>query len=131
MLEHELLDDTVGAFIQAFPLIAQNGWTFQSVARMGGAPVYQNAVDGAGDVTPMTVVGASVQRPATSTSASANSTGATGKGSSPTSAGAKPSESGKTDASGAEGGNGAVSFASPASLVSVAAAAVVVLFALS
>ncbi|KAI0743087.1 glycoside hydrolase/deacetylase [Daedaleopsis nitida] len=129
ILEHELMNDTVGAFIQAFPLIAQNGWTFESVARMRGAPVYQNAADGAGDVTPMTVGGAAVQLPATSTSASSSSNANATQSAGTTAADAAPSGTGKTDASGADAGNGTASFASPALLVSVAAAAAA-LFAL-
>ena len=45
ILEHELSNDTTGAFIQAFPLIAQNGWKFESVARLDGGGVYLNAAD--------------------------------------------------------------------------------------
>ncbi len=55
ILEHELSNDTVGAFIQAFPLIAQNGWKFESVARMDGGAVYQNSADAYSSLTPGTV----------------------------------------------------------------------------
>ncbi|KAI0743077.1 hypothetical protein C8Q80DRAFT_1055608, partial [Daedaleopsis nitida] len=78
ILEHELTNDTVGAFMQAFPLIAQNGWKFESVARIDGGAPYQNAADDTGDVTPMTVGGAAVQLPASSTSSAGASTPSSG-----------------------------------------------------
>ena len=58
-------NDTVGAFIQAFPLIKQNGWKFESVARMDGGAVYQNSADANSSLTPASV-GVSVSPPSSS-----------------------------------------------------------------
>lgn len=49
ILEHEISDLTVGAFIDAFPLIAQNGWKFESLAGAYGGGVYQNAESSTSD----------------------------------------------------------------------------------
>ncbi|KAI0053654.1 carbohydrate esterase family 4 protein, partial [Auriscalpium vulgare] len=51
ILEHELSNGSVQAFINAFPLIAQNGWKTMSLAEIDGlnAP-YQNAVGSTGAV---------------------------------------------------------------------------------
>ncbi|KAI0743073.1 hypothetical protein C8Q80DRAFT_1273630 [Daedaleopsis nitida] len=129
ILEHELTNDTVGAFMQAFPLIAQNGWNFKSLARMNSDtdPIYQNAVDDTGDVTPMTVGGPAAAPPAASTSSSSGAAtgaaiGAAAPSASGSATGSAPaaSGSGKVDSK----DNGAGSFASPATwLVSVVAAA--------
>ncbi|KAH9943415.1 uncharacterized protein BXZ73DRAFT_97456 [Epithele typhae] len=60
ILEHELSNDTTGAFIQAFPLIAQNGWKFESLARLDGGDVYHNSPDSKPDSEVLPgVVGAS------------------------------------------------------------------------
>ncbi|RPD67136.1 glycoside hydrolase/deacetylase [Lentinus tigrinus ALCF2SS1-7] len=71
ILEHELTNDTVGAFMQAFPLIAQNGWKFESVARLDGGNPYQNSADDTSDVTPQSVgvLAASSSTPSGSSSA--------------------------------------------------------------
>ena len=80
ILEHELSNDTVGAFIQAFPLIAQNGWTFESVARLDGGAVYQNAPDSTGAVQPADIIAAALSEslsaaaPSSSGAASSSST---------------------------------------------------------
>ena len=34
ILEHELANETVQAFMEAYPLIKQNGWNYTSVARL-------------------------------------------------------------------------------------------------
>ncbi|KAI0741742.1 hypothetical protein C8Q80DRAFT_1274123 [Daedaleopsis nitida] len=47
----------VGAFMQAVPVIAQNGWHSESVARINSGSAYQNAGDDESDVVPMTVGG--------------------------------------------------------------------------
>ncbi|KAI1786526.1 glycoside hydrolase/deacetylase [Ganoderma leucocontextum] len=72
ILEHELTNDTVGAFIQVFPLIAQNGWKFESLARMDGGAVYQNSADANSTLIPATV-GAPVSVPASSSSSTSSS----------------------------------------------------------
>ena len=47
ILEHELTMTTVDGFISSFPLIAANGWTFASLARVINTDgySYQNAQD--------------------------------------------------------------------------------------
>lgn len=62
VLEHELNNATVQAFIDAVPEIEANGWKMVSQARLadgdldnGQAGVWQNAADSTGDVNPMSV----------------------------------------------------------------------------
>lgn len=46
ILEHELSDDSVGAFKAAYPVMQAHGWTLASLATlMGNGSVYQNAVN--------------------------------------------------------------------------------------
>lgn len=53
ILEHEIAQDTVGVFIDSFPEIIQNGWKFESLARLiGNDQVYQNSKDSDSSVTP-------------------------------------------------------------------------------
>ncbi|KAI0774298.1 hypothetical protein C8Q74DRAFT_1218124 [Fomes fomentarius] len=75
ILEHELNNITVGAFINAYPLIAQNGWKFESLARLANADVYQNAVDNTGDVIAATVGVGGATEPSASVSSSGSGTG--------------------------------------------------------
>ena len=50
VLNHELSTVTVGGFIASFPLIAQNGWTWRSLAQViGGGQAYQNAKSSTSD----------------------------------------------------------------------------------
>ncbi|KAL1946775.1 hypothetical protein VTO73DRAFT_14879 [Trametes versicolor] len=77
ILEHELSNDTVGAFMQAFPLIQQNGWKFQSLATMDGGDVYQNSASSTEDVTPG-LVGIAASAPASSGSSASQTGSATG-----------------------------------------------------
>lgn len=49
VLTHEIADATVTAFITAFPLIAENGWRFESLAEAYGGGVYQNAASSTSD----------------------------------------------------------------------------------
>lgn len=70
VLEHELNNATVQAFIDAVPEIEANGWKMVSQARLadgdldnGQAGVWQNAADSTGDVNPQSV-GASAAGPA-------------------------------------------------------------------
>jgi len=52
MLEHTNSAITVGGFMDAFPLIAANGWSFRSTAEvLGGGRAYQNANSSASDVS--------------------------------------------------------------------------------
>lgn len=73
--------------MQAFPLIAQNGWKFESVARLDGDGPYLNSADDTSDVTPQSVgvlAAASPSSSAASTSGSStsrpSSTGSSGSG---------------------------------------------------
>ena len=92
ILEHELNENTIGAFMRAYPLIAENGWKFESTARHGG-DVYQNAADNTGDVTPATVgvIGAAIPDPETTTTTTSGGTtkppGTTGAPTAPTAPG--------------------------------------------
>jgi chitin deacetylase len=53
VLEHELSDASVKAFMTAYPLIAQNGWTMKSVAELDGQGAYQNAKDDTSPAMPV------------------------------------------------------------------------------
>ncbi|CAL1700614.1 unnamed protein product [Somion occarium] len=52
ILEHELTDDTVQMFIDAWPVIKENGWNTISVAEMDGGAPYQNSPSSSGNVQP-------------------------------------------------------------------------------
>ncbi|KAI6113679.1 hypothetical protein EV401DRAFT_2074320 [Pisolithus croceorrhizus] len=43
ILEHELSNQSVQAFMDAWDLVVSNGWKTTSVAQMGGASAYQNS----------------------------------------------------------------------------------------
>ncbi|KAA1466515.1 glycoside hydrolase/deacetylase [Dentipellis sp. KUC8613] len=43
ILEHELSNGSVNAFMQGYPLMTQNGWQIESVARLQGLAPYWNA----------------------------------------------------------------------------------------
>ena len=45
ILEHELDDDTVQAFEDAYPLMVQTGWQIESAARINSTSVYLNSED--------------------------------------------------------------------------------------
>ncbi|EIN10617.1 glycoside hydrolase/deacetylase, partial [Punctularia strigosozonata HHB-11173 SS5] len=55
ILEHELSNLSVDAFINAFPLIQQNGWQFTPVTRLNKSVPYQNSDDNTDSVTPESV----------------------------------------------------------------------------
>lgn len=98
ILEHELNNNTVSAFINAYPLIVQNGWKVVSVAQLDGGSAYQNADGLTGPVAPASgvLVGSfDDDEPASSSS------GASSGSSSPTSAssGASAAPTGGTKAS--------------------------------
>lgn len=96
ILEHELNNNTVSAFINAYPLIVQNGWKVVSVAQLDGGSAYQNADGLTGPVAPASgvLVGSFDDEPASSSS------GASSGSSSPTSAssGASAASTGGTKA---------------------------------
>ncbi|KAM5540539.1 hypothetical protein V8D89_005997 [Ganoderma adspersum] len=115
ILEHELSNDTVGAFMQAFPLIAQNGWKFESVARMDGGAVYQNSADANSSLTVGTI-GVPVSAPPSSSSVGSSSSSSQSSGSAGNNA-AKTTSAQSAQATGANASsthNGAVAqFLSP------------------
>ncbi|KAH7929448.1 carbohydrate esterase family 4 protein [Leucogyrophana mollusca] len=79
ILEHELMVDTVGAFIAAFPLMKSNGWNMVSLAQLDGGAAYQNADNSTSPVNPGQVADLSVQEPpSASGSSSAPSSKPTG-----------------------------------------------------
>jgi hypothetical protein len=52
ILEHELFDMSVQAFIDAYPLIKSNNWTFASLTGIfNGGDTYQNAHNSSSNVT--------------------------------------------------------------------------------
>ena len=53
ILEHELSNESVQAFMAGYPLMKQNNWTLVSVAELNGQSAYQNA---ASDTSPVTLV---------------------------------------------------------------------------
>ncbi|KAI0081799.1 glycoside hydrolase/deacetylase [Panus rudis PR-1116 ss-1] len=56
MLEHELSDQSVQAFIDGYPVMKSNGWKTVSVAQLDGQSAYQNSPSNTGDVTPMNII---------------------------------------------------------------------------
>ncbi|KAI0352932.1 glycoside hydrolase/deacetylase [Trametes cingulata] len=103
ILEHELTNNTVGAFIQAFPLIQQNGWKFMSVAQLDGGAVYQNSDSSTGEVTPAAVAiadNAGASAPASSAATSGTSTASSPAATSSTAPGSSGNHAG--DASGSK-----------------------------
>jgi len=79
ILEHELGDYTVDAFIAAWPVIKANNWNIGSLAQViGSGQAYQNAANGSSPVTPATIIpgdDAAFATTSTSTSTSAPSAG--------------------------------------------------------
>jgi chitin deacetylase len=59
VLEHELSDQAVQAFMAAYPLMKQYNWVLKSVATLAGLSPYQNAADGTSQPTlvPLTAGG--------------------------------------------------------------------------
>ena len=43
ILEHELMNSTVQAFMDGFPLMTQNNWSIVSVAQLNNSNAYQNS----------------------------------------------------------------------------------------
>ncbi|KAF8972223.1 hypothetical protein BDZ97DRAFT_1752812 [Flammula alnicola] len=68
ILEHELTDVTVNGFIQAYPMIQQNGWNFVSLAQaVGNGSSYMNAQSSTGNVVPLGILLANQTTSATQT----------------------------------------------------------------
>jgi len=105
ILEHELSDQSVQAFMDAYPIMKSNGWNTVSVAELSGGPVYQNSDNSTTPVTPGTVAILDVQPPPNSTSSTAasTSTSATSKSTSTSSSGGNHSTSGAISVNGSGG----------------------------
>ncbi|KAI6145923.1 hypothetical protein BKA82DRAFT_4016096 [Pisolithus tinctorius] len=63
ILEHEISNQSVQAFIDAWDLVVSNGWKTTSVAQMGGASTYQNSWNATSPVTQAGVADLSVHPP--------------------------------------------------------------------
>jgi len=57
ILEHELSNASVQAFMTAFPLIKQHNWNLKSLATIEGLSPYQNAPDDTSTPTPVPLTG--------------------------------------------------------------------------
>lgn len=73
ILEHELSNQSVQAFMDAWDLVVSNGWKTTSVAQMGGASAYQNSWSASAPVTQAKVGDLSVHPPSTQAAASTTS----------------------------------------------------------
>lgn len=82
ILEHELSNYTVDAFIQAYPLLKSNGWNVVSACQLDGGSAYQNADGDDGTVTHVSSVLADNEPPASNSSAAAPTSTPTSTGSS-------------------------------------------------
>ncbi|KII95210.1 carbohydrate esterase family 4 protein [Plicaturopsis crispa FD-325 SS-3] len=84
ILEHELSDESVQAFIDAYPVMKQHGWNTVSTAQLQGPGAWLNAAADTGAVTPAGVVsggnGTTIALPASSTSSSSSSSSASSSG---------------------------------------------------
>ncbi len=121
ILEHELSNSTVSAFINAFPSVKTNGWTVNSLAQLDGGSAYQNADGDDGDIQAVTGVlaysGPSVTDSA-SDSVSASGSGAATAASSGASNVPTASGSGSRSASPSQSGTARTQQANGASLAS-------------
>lgn len=63
ILEHELSNQSVQAFIDAWDLVVSNGWKTTSVAQMGGSSAYQNSWNASSPVTKARIGDVSVHPP--------------------------------------------------------------------
>ena len=95
ILEHELDNNTVQAFEDAYPLMVSSGWNMQSTAQINGSSVYLNSQDSDSPVEP--VNGVLVQQSYTIPSSSSSSGPATpsSTGDVGSNAGGNTSQSGK------------------------------------
>ncbi|KAL4075861.1 carbohydrate esterase family 4 protein [Scleroderma citrinum] len=63
ILEHELSDQSVQAFMSAWDLMVSNGWKIASVAQMGDVNAYQNAWNATSPVAPARIGEISIHPP--------------------------------------------------------------------
>ncbi|KAI6034139.1 carbohydrate esterase family 4 protein [Pisolithus microcarpus] len=73
ILEHELSNQSVQAFMDAWDLVVSNGWKTTSVAQMEGASAYQNSWNASGPVMQAKVGDLSVHPPPSQTAESTTS----------------------------------------------------------
>ncbi|KAK7695815.1 hypothetical protein QCA50_000453 [Cerrena zonata] len=119
ILEHELSDQSVQAFIDAYPVMKQNGWNTVSVGQIDGESAYVNSPSSTGNVTPMGIVlsshngtdpdASSSQSPSGSSSAATPSSSGSSRSSTTSSSSVSPSSTGAIQ------NNAALSMARPAS----------------
>ncbi|OSD04276.1 glycoside hydrolase/deacetylase [Trametes coccinea BRFM310] len=116
ILEHELTNNTVGAFIQAFPLIQQNGWKFVSIAQLDGGSPYSNSPSSTGAVTPGQVAVLDGSDDSSSSNSSSSSAPAgSSTSSAPASSASSGTSSGSANGNKAAGNNGSQSSSSSSS----------------
>ena len=95
ILEHELNDQTVQAFMDAYPLMIQTGWKLESAADVDGNSVYQNSKDGTSPVEKAGgVINKSYTPPASSTTTSTTPATPTSTSNTSSNAGSNTSQSG-------------------------------------
>ncbi|KAG9017524.1 hypothetical protein FRB90_000949 [Tulasnella sp. 427] len=82
ILEHELYPETVGAFINAYPLMKSSGWDTRNIPDLFGAPYYQNAQDNVSPVTQATILTGNTTIAINSSSATASASSTVGTASS-------------------------------------------------
>ncbi|CDO75610.1 Carbohydrate Esterase Family 4 protein [Trametes cinnabarina] len=116
ILEHELSNNTVGAFIEAFPLIQQNGWKFVSIAQLDGGSPYSNSPSSTGAVTPGQVAVLDASDDSSSDSSSSSSAAPASKTSSASAPASSPSSG--TSSGSANGNKAADSSSSTTSTAS-------------
>ncbi|OAX43494.1 carbohydrate esterase family 4 protein [Rhizopogon vinicolor AM-OR11-026] len=75
ILEHELSDQSVKAFMDAYPLMVSNGWKRISVAQLDASPAYQNSWNSTSQVNPAMVGNPTIQPPTLSDTSTAKPSG--------------------------------------------------------
>ncbi|KAJ7589699.1 glycoside hydrolase/deacetylase [Mycena floridula] len=102
ILEHELSDQSVDAFIAAYPQMKSQGWNTESAARLLSSSAYRNADGPSGSVTPAGLLdfkGAAASGGGSVVGATGSAVGATGTGAS----GSGTKATGATKTSGTSG----------------------------
>ncbi|KAJ7368305.1 carbohydrate esterase family 4 protein [Mycena albidolilacea] len=79
ILEHELSDQSVAAFMSAYPLMKSNKWTTASVAQIvDGTSAYQNSASSSAAVALSDILASNSSNSSTTASASVSSSGSSG-----------------------------------------------------
>ncbi|KII95212.1 carbohydrate esterase family 4 protein [Plicaturopsis crispa FD-325 SS-3] len=100
ILEHELSNQSVQAFIDAYPVMKQNGWQLESCASMLGKGTWLNAASNTGSVTPAGVLDGNNVSSSASASSSAPASKSSGTSTSSGAASSSSSSSNKAASSG-------------------------------